>query len=43
MLLTPVAVTIDTIAETVVADGFWSIEEICAGEYQSLCAAAGLQ
>ncbi|MDJ0959804.1 MAG: substrate-binding domain-containing protein [Acidimicrobiia bacterium] len=43
VLLTPVAVTIDTIAETVVADGFWSIEEICAGEYQSLCAAAGLQ
>ncbi len=43
VLLTPVAVTVDNIAETVVADGFWSIAEICAGEYQSLCAAAGLQ
>jgi D-xylose transport system substrate-binding protein len=43
VLLTPVSVIVENIAETVVADGFWSIEEICAGEYQSLCAAAGLQ
>jgi D-xylose transport system substrate-binding protein len=43
VLLTPVAVTVENIAETVVADGFWSIDEICVGAYQSLCAAAGLE
>lgn len=43
VLLTPVAVTVDDIAETVIADGFWSIDEICIGEYDALCSAAGLK
>jgi D-xylose transport system substrate-binding protein len=43
VLLTPVAVTVDNIADTVVADGFWSIDEICVGEYDALCTAAGLK
>jgi D-xylose transport system substrate-binding protein len=43
VLLTPVAVTIDNIAETVVADGFWSLSDICVGAYAAMCVEAGLQ
>ena len=32
ILLTPVAVTIDNINETVIADGFRTVEEICVGD-----------
>ena len=32
LALTPTAVTIDNIAETVIADGFRTIEEICTGD-----------
>jgi D-xylose transport system substrate-binding protein len=42
-LLEPVAVTIDNIAQTVVADGFWSIADICTSAYQQACVAAGLR
>ncbi|WP_251450534.1 substrate-binding domain-containing protein [Microbacterium sp. Marseille-Q6648] len=41
-LLDPVPVTVDDIAETVVADGFWSIDDICTSDYAAACAAAGL-
>ncbi|HET9858879.1 MAG TPA: sugar ABC transporter substrate-binding protein [Nocardioidaceae bacterium] len=39
----PIVVTVDTVADTVVADGFWSVEEICTEEYADACADAGLQ
>jgi D-xylose transport system substrate-binding protein len=39
--LEPQVVTRDTIVATVVADGMWTIEEICAG-IESACAEAGL-
>lgn len=42
-LLDPIAVTADTIAETVIADGFWSVEDICTPAYAAACAAAGLR
>ncbi|MGV8913291.1 MAG: sugar ABC transporter substrate-binding protein [Rhodoglobus sp.] len=42
-LLTPVIVTIDNIMETVVADGFYTVEQICTSEYAQACAAAGIQ
>lgn len=42
-LLTPVIVTIDNIMETVVADGFYTVEQICTPEYAQACAAAGIQ
>lgn len=42
-LLDPVAVTIDNIRETVVDDGFWTIEDICTSAYEDACARAGLQ
>jgi D-xylose transport system substrate-binding protein len=42
VLLTPVAVTRDNVEDTVIADGFWSVAQICAG-YEAACAAAGLR
>ncbi|MFT4305740.1 MAG: substrate-binding domain-containing protein, partial [Microbacterium sp.] len=42
-LLTPVAVTIDNIMDTVVADGFWSVSDICTSDYAAACTAAGIQ
>lgn len=41
-LLDPVAVTIDNILETVVADGFWTIDDICTPAYEQACVDAGL-
>lgn len=42
VLLTPVAVTQENVADTVVADGFWTVEQICTEEYAEACAAIGL-
>ncbi|NOZ70839.1 MAG: sugar ABC transporter substrate-binding protein [Chloroflexi bacterium] len=39
MKLTPLAVTKDNIAETVIADGFRTWEEICVGEFEQYCPA----
>lgn len=41
-LLDPVAVTVDDILETVVADGFWTVDDICTPEYADACEAAGI-
>ncbi|KHL12177.1 UNVERIFIED_CONTAM: ABC transporter substrate-binding protein [Mumia flava] len=38
----PIVVTTDNIADTVVADGFYSVDEICTAEYADACAAAGI-
>lgn len=37
--LTPIAVTKDNIAETVIADGFRSWDEICVGDFEEFCPA----
>ncbi len=37
VLLEPVSVTQDNIAETVIADGFRTWDEICVGEYEQYC------
>ncbi|WP_104163949.1 sugar ABC transporter substrate-binding protein [Cryobacterium sp. N22] len=42
-LLTPVVVTVDNIQETVIDDGFWTVDQICTADYADACAAAGLQ
>jgi D-xylose transport system substrate-binding protein len=42
VLLTPIAVTKSNIKDTVVKDGFWTVEQICTGEYAGACKAAGL-
>lgn len=36
------SVNIDNIAETVIADGFRTVEEICVGDFEQFCADAGL-
>jgi D-xylose transport system substrate-binding protein len=38
----PIIVTQDNVADTVVADEFYTVEEICAGAYADACKAAGL-
>lgn len=42
-LLDPVAVTVDNILETVVADGFWTVADICTPAYADACEAAGIR
>jgi D-xylose transport system substrate-binding protein len=42
MILVPVAVTIDNINDTIVADGFWTVDDICTSDYESACQTAGL-
>ncbi len=37
--LTPVGVTVDNVAETVIADGFRTWEEVCVGEFEAFCPA----
>jgi D-xylose transport system substrate-binding protein len=43
MILDPVSVTADNVADTVVADGFWSVEEICEGDFAAACDEAGIE
>ncbi|TDC54541.1 sugar ABC transporter substrate-binding protein [Jiangella ureilytica] len=42
LILDPIVVTADNVGDTVVADGFWSVDEICTADYADACAAAGL-
>ncbi|WP_412180692.1 sugar ABC transporter substrate-binding protein [Streptomyces sp. ADMS] len=42
-LLTPVSVTKDNIADTVVKDKLYTVAEICTGEFAAACKTAGLQ
>jgi D-xylose transport system substrate-binding protein len=42
MILDPVAVTIDNVNDTVVADEFWSVDEICEGDFAAACESAGI-
>lgn len=42
ILLKPVAVTKDDIKDTVVADDFWKVSDICTGAYATACSTAGL-
>jgi D-xylose transport system substrate-binding protein len=39
----PVAVTKENVADTIVADGFWPVDQICTGPYAQACADAGIQ
>ena len=42
-LLTPVAVTIDNIMTTIVADGFYKVTDICTSTFAAACTAAGVK
>jgi D-xylose transport system substrate-binding protein len=41
-ILDPIKVTKENIKDTVVADKFYSVDDICTGEYASACSGAGL-
>ena len=43
VLLDPIAVTIDNIQDTVIKDGFLTVDEICTGKYADACKEAGIQ
>lgn len=43
LLLTPLAVTSANVGDTIVKDAFWSLEQICAGDFAAACTAAGLK
>jgi D-xylose transport system substrate-binding protein len=43
VLLEPVAVTKDNVADTIVADGFWTVDQICTPRYRQACEEAGVQ
>ncbi len=42
VILTPVAVTVRNIRDTVVRDGYWTVAQICTSAYAAACARAGL-
>ena len=42
-LLVPVAVTVDNIESTVVADGFYKASDICTADYAAACTKAGIK
>jgi D-xylose transport system substrate-binding protein len=41
-ILDPIAVTIDNVADTVLADGIYEISAICTADFADACAAAGI-
>jgi D-xylose transport system substrate-binding protein len=42
VLLSPIAVTRSNVKDTVISDGFWTREQVCAGPYESACRSIGL-
>jgi D-xylose transport system substrate-binding protein len=43
LALTPIGVTVDNIQDTVIKDGFLTVDEICTGKYAAACKEAGIQ
>ncbi len=43
VLLTPVAVTKENIKDTVIKDGFYTVQQVCTATFAEQCKAAGLQ
>jgi D-xylose transport system substrate-binding protein len=43
VLLSPIAVTKDNISDTVIKDGFLTVEEIYTGAYKAACKEAGIE
>lgn len=42
VLLTPISVTKDNVKDTIIADGFWSVEDVCTDDFADACAEAGI-
>ena len=43
VFLETVAVTKDNVQDTIVADDFWSVDEICTQQYAQACKDAGIK
>ena len=43
VLLEPVSVTKENVADTVIKDEFWKASEVCTAEYKKACADAGIE
>jgi D-xylose transport system substrate-binding protein len=43
VFLETVAVTADNVQDTIIADDFWSVDEICTQQYAQACKQAGIQ
>ena len=41
-IFTPIVVTADKVADTVVKDEFYTVDEICTADYADACKAAGV-
>ncbi len=41
-ILDPIAVTVDNVADTVIADGIYEVADICSTDFADACAAAGI-
>lgn len=42
-ILEPVVVTKDNVNDTIIKDGFWTVDQICTPAYEADCKAAGIQ
>lgn len=43
MIFDPVVVTKDNVNDTIVKDGFWTVDQICTPAYEADCKAAGIE
>ena len=43
VFLETIPVTADNVEDTIIADDFWSVDEICKGQYAQACKDAGIQ
>lgn len=43
IILTPIAVTKDNIETTVIADGFYTVAQVCTSDFAAACTAAGVK
>ncbi len=42
ILLTPIAVTRENVEDTVIRDGFWTVDQVCTAGFAAACEAVGL-
>ena len=42
VILDPIVVTKENVKDTVIKDEYWTVDEVCTGEYAKACASAGL-
>lgn len=43
VLLTPIAVTRENVRDTVIKDGFWTVDQICTANFAAACESVGLR